>query len=88
MVTGGSYSVAKSCPTPCDLMNCSITGFPVLHDLPEFAQIHIHGVTDAIHPSHPLSPPSLALNLSQQQGLCQCVGSSCQFSVLTSFRID
>ena len=56
----------------CDPMDCSTPGFPVLHYLPEFAQIHVHGVSDAIQPSHPLSPPSSpVLNLSQQQGLFQ-----------------
>ena len=44
--------------------------FPVLHYLPEFAQTHVHQVSDAIQPSHPLSPPSPpALHLSQHQGL-------------------
>ena len=48
---------------------------PVLHYLPEFAQTHVHWVSDAIQPSHPLSPPSpLALNISQHQGLFQWVG--------------
>ena len=41
-------SVAKSCPTLCDFMDCSTPGFPVLHCLPEFAQIHVHSVSDAI----------------------------------------
>ena len=41
-------SVAKSCPTLCDSMDCSTPGFPVLHYLPEFAQIHVHWVSDAI----------------------------------------
>ena len=59
-------SVAKSCPTLCNPMNCSTPGFPALHCCPEFAQTHVHRVGDAIQPSHPLSPPSLpALNLSQ-----------------------
>ena len=45
-------------------MDCSTPGFPVLHHLPEFAQTHVHRVSDAIQPSHPLSPASLpALNL-------------------------
>ena len=51
-------SVAQSCPTLCDPMNCSTPGFPVHHQLPEFTQTHAHGVGDAIQPSHPLSPPS------------------------------
>ena len=65
-------SVTKSCPTLCDAMNWSTPVFPVLHYLPEFAQTHVHGVSDAIQSSHPLSPPSpFALNLSQHQGLFQ-----------------
>ena len=49
-------SAAKLCPTLWDLMDCSTPGFPVLHYFPEPAQIHIHWVSDAIQPSHPLSP--------------------------------
>ena len=41
-------SVAQSCPTPCDPMNCSTAGLPVHHQLPEFTQIHVHQVSDAI----------------------------------------
>ena len=56
-------------------MDCSMPGFPVLHHLPEFAQIYVHWVSDAIQPSHPLLPPSPhALNLSQHQDLFQWVG--------------
>ena len=62
-------SVAKSCPTPCDPMDCSTPGLPVHHQLPEFTQTHAHKVGDAIQPSHPLSSPSPAFNLSQRQGL-------------------
>ena len=51
-------SVAQSCPTLCDPMNCSTPGFPVHHKLPEFTQTHVHLVSDAIQPSHPLSSPS------------------------------
>ena len=47
----------QSCLTLCDLMNCSTPGFPVHHYLPEFAQIRVHWVSDAIKPSHPLLPP-------------------------------
>ena len=71
-------SVVKSCPTLCNSMDCSTPGFPVLHHLLEFAQTHVHGVGDAIPPSHPLSPSSSALNLSHHQGLSQWVGSSHQ----------
>ena len=70
-------SVVKSCLTLCNPMDCSTPGFPVLHHLLEFAQTHIHGVSDAIPPSHPLSPPS-PLNLSHHEGLSQWVGSSHQ----------
>ena len=59
-------SVAQSCPTLCDPMNRSTPGLPVHHQLPEFTQTHIHRVSDAIQPSHPLSSPSpLAPNPSQ-----------------------
>ena len=51
-------SVTKSCPTLCNCMNRSRLGFPVLHYLLEFAQTHVHWVSDAIQPSHPLPPPS------------------------------
>ena len=68
-------SVTQSCWL-CNSMDCSMPGFPVLHYLPEFAQTHVHWVSDAIQPSHPLlSPSSSALNLSQHQGLFQWVGS-------------
>ena len=54
----------------CDLMGCSMPGLPVLHYLPEFTQTHVHRVSDATQPSHPLSSPSPpAFNLSQHQGL-------------------
>ena len=50
-------SVAQSCPTLCDPMDCSTPGLPLLHQLPEFAQTHVHRVGDAIQPSHPLLSP-------------------------------
>ena len=50
-------SVAQSCSTLCDPMNHSTPGLPVHHQLPEFTQIHVHRVSDAIQPSHPLSSP-------------------------------
>ena len=60
----------------CDPMNCSMPGFPVLHSLSEFAQVHVHWVSGAIQPSHPLLTLSpLALNLYQHQGLSQWVRS-------------
>ena len=51
-------SVAQSCPTFCDPMNWSMPGLPVHHQLLEFTQIHVHWVSDAIQPSHPLLSPS------------------------------
>ena len=65
-------SVAQSCPTLCDPMNHSTPGLPVHHQLPEFTQTHVHRVSDAIQPSHPLSSPSPpAPNPSQHQSLFQ-----------------
>ena len=51
-------SVAQSCLTPCDPMNCSTPGLPVNHQLLEFTQTEVHRVGDAIQPSHPLSSAS------------------------------
>ena len=69
-------SVAQSCLTLCDPMDCSTPGLPVHHQLPEFTQTHIHWVSDAIQPSHPLSSLSCpAFDLSQHQGLFQWVTS-------------
>ena len=65
-------SVAQSCLTLCDPMNHSTPGLPVHHQLPEFTQTHVHLVSDAIQPSHPLSSPSPhAPNPSQHQSLFQ-----------------
>ena len=65
-------SVPQSYPTLCDPMNCSTLGLPVHHQLPEFTQTHVHRVSDAIQPSHPLSSPSLpAPNPSQHHSLFQ-----------------
>ena len=51
-------SVTQSCPTLCNLMDCSMPGLPVYHQLPEFTQTHFHWVGDAIQPSHPVIPLS------------------------------
>ena len=83
-------------------MDCSVPGSPVLHQLLQLAQTHVHWVGDAIQPSHPLSSLfPLAFNLAQHQGLLQWVSSSLQvasisFSIspsnehpgLISFRMD
>ena len=50
--------IARSCPTLCNPMNCSMPGFPVYHQLPEPTQTHVHCVSDAIQPYHPLLSPS------------------------------
>ena len=71
-----SHSVVSESLWPHGLQHA---GFPVLHHHPEFAQTHVHWAGDAIHPSHPLPSPSPpASNLSQHQGLFQCVSSSHQ----------
>ena len=67
-----SRSVAQSCPTLCDPMDCSTPVFPVHHQLLELTQTYVHWVSDAIQPSHPLSPSSSpAFNFSQHQSLFQ-----------------
>ena len=82
-------SVAQSCPTLCDPMDCSMPAFPVLHQLPELAQTHVHWVGDAIQPSHPLSSPSPPVfNLSQHQGLFQGVSSSHQVAKVLKFQLQ
>ena len=82
-------SVAKSCPTPSDPMDYSTPGYPIFHHLLELAQTHVHWVSDAIQPSHPLSAPSLvALSLSQHQGLFQWVSSSHQEAKVLEFQLQ
>ena len=81
-------SVAQSCPTLCDPMNRSTPGLPVYHQLPEFIQIHIHRVSDAIQPLHPLSSPSPpAPNPSQHQSLFQWVSSSHEVAKVLEFQL-
>ena len=65
-------SVAKSCPTLCNLMDYSVPAFPAPHHLPEFTLVHVHWLDDAIQLSHPLPSPSpSAFSLCQHQGLSQ-----------------
>ena len=72
-------SVTQLCPTPCDSMDCSTWGLPVHHQLPDVTQTHVHWVSDAIQPSHPLSSPSPpAFNRSQHQDLFKWVSYSHQ----------
>ena len=89
-------SVAQSCPTLRSPMDCGMPGLPVPHHLLKFAQVYGHCITDAIQPSHPLTPSSpSALNLSQYQGLFQRVSCSCQMTKVLElqhqsfqFRVD
>ena len=70
-------------------MVCSMPGFPVFHYLLEFAQTHVHRVSDAIQSSHPLSSPSPpAFNLSQHQSLFQWVSSSHQVAKVLEFQLQ
>ena len=81
--------VTKLCPTLCDPMDCNMAGFPVLHYFLEFPQTHVHWVSDAFQPSHPLSPPSpLAFNPSQHQGLFQWVGSLHQVTKILELQLQ
>ena len=82
-------SVAQSCATLCDPMDCSTPGFPVHHQLPELTQTHIHQVSDAIQLSHPLSslsPP--AFNHSQHLGLFEWVSSLYQVVKVLEFHLQ
>ena len=70
-------------------MDSSTPGSSVLHCLPELVQIHVHWVSDATRPSHPLPLPSLfAFNLSQHQGLFQLVGSSHQVAKVLKLQLQ
>ena len=81
-------SVTQSCLTLCDPMNSSSPGLPVHHQLPRFTQTHIHCVSDAIQPSHPLSSPSpLAPNPSQHQSLYQWINSSHEVAKVLEFQL-
>ena len=82
-------SVTQSHLTLCDPMDCSTPGFPVHHQLLELAQTHVHQVSDAIQPSHPLSSPSPpGFNLSQHRGLVQWVSSSHQMAKVLEFQLQ
>ena len=81
-------SVTKLFPIICHPMDCSSPGFSSFHHLPEFAQTHVHWVSDAIQQSHPLLPPSSVLNISQHQGLFQCVSSSHLMAKVLELRVQ
>ena len=89
MATCHCYCVAKACLTLCNTMECSTSGFPVLNQLPHFAQTHVHGVRVAIQLSNPLSSPSPpAFNLSLHQGLFKLVSSSHQVAKVLELQIQ
>ena len=97
-------SVAQSCLTLGNPIECTMPGFPVHHQLPELTQTHVHWVSDTTQSSHPLLSPPSAFNLSQHQGLfkwvssldqvakywsfCFSISPSNEYSGLMSFRID
>ena len=82
-------SVAQSCLTLYEPMNCSMTGLPVHHQFPEFTQTHVHWVSNAIQLSHPaLSPSPPALSFSQHQGLFKWVSSSHQVAKVLEFQLQ
>ena len=73
----------------CDPIDCSMPGFPVHHQLLQLTQTHVHGVGDAIQPSHPLlSPSPPAFNLSQHQDIFQWVSSSHQVAKVLEFQLQ
>ena len=82
-------SVAQLRPTLCDPMACSMPGSPVLHQLQELTQTHVHRVSDGIQPSHPLlSPFPPAFNLSQHQCLFKWVSPSHQVAKVLEFQLQ
>ena len=82
-------SVAQSCLTLCNSMDCSTPGFPVHHQFLELAQTRVHWLRDAIQPSHPLSSPSPpAFNLSQHQDLFQWVSSLHQVAKVLELQLQ
>ena len=82
-------SVTQLCLTLCNPMDSSMPGLSLLHCLPEFAQIHVHWVSDAIQPSYLLLAPSpFAFNLSQHQDLFQLVGSLHQVAKVLELQLQ
>ena len=82
-------SVTQLCLTLCELVDCRMLGFPVIHHLPELAQIHVLWVSDAIQPSHPLlSLSPIAFNLAQHQGLFKWVSYSHQMAKVLELQLQ
>ena len=80
-------SVAQSCPTLCDPVDCSTPGLLIHHQLLEFTQTHVHWVGDAIQPSH-LCYPFTTFNLSQHRGLFKWISSSHQVAKVLDFQLQ
>ena len=82
-------SAPQSCLSLCDPTDCSTPGLPVHHQLLQFTQTHVHWVSDAIQPPHPLlSPSPPAPNFSQHQGLFKWVSSSNQLVKVLEFQLQ
>ena len=81
-------SVAQSCLTLCNPIDCSTPGLPVPHHLPKFPQVHVDCNGNVTLPSHPLMPSSPALSLSQHQGLFQCVSCLYQMTKIMEFQLQ
>ena len=81
-------SVTQSCLTLCDPMDCSMLGFPVLHQHLELAQTHVHQVSDIINDLSPLSSSSPLFNLSPHQDLFQWVSSSHQVAKVLELQLQ
>ena len=82
-------SVTQPYPTPCHSMDCSTSGLPVHHQLPELTQTHVHWVCGAIQPSHPQHSPSPPVfNLSKQQGLFKRVSYSHHVAEVLEFQLQ
>ena len=82
-------SVTQLCLILCDPMDCNTPEFPLHHQLLEFTQTHVHWVSDAIQPSHPLlSPSPPTFNLSQHQGIFKWVSSSHQVAKVLEFQLQ
>ena len=80
-------SVAHSCPTLREPLDCSTPGLPVHHQFPGLTQSHVRWVGDAIQPSHPLSSPSPFFNLPQHQSLFKWVSPSHQVAKVSEFQL-
>ena len=82
-------SLAQLCTTLCNPRDCSTPGFPVHHHFSAPTQTHVHWVSDAIQPSHPLSSlPPHAFNHSQSHGLFKWVSSSHQVAKVLEFQLQ